>query len=67
MNQNTVVTIAVIGGLAVVGYLVYKNNKKTSETVVQVSTPGNTAVDPTAQIISAGSDALKKVADIFGA
>jgi len=68
MNQNTVLSIVVIGGLAAVGYLIYKNTKaKETPPVVQVTSPGNAEpANPTAAIINAGSDALGRVAEIFG-
>lgn len=72
MNQNTLLTVAVIGGIAAVGYYVWKKNQtQAAPPVAQTPTAGNTTPasnsNNTAAIINAGSDALQKVADIFGA
>lgn len=68
MNQNTILTIAVLAGIGAIGYLVYKNTQaKAAAPVVQVTTPGNQPQSETAQIINAGSAALDRVTSLLGA
>lgn len=67
MNNKTLVTIAVVAGLGVVGYFAWKAYQN-RQNVAQQPTTGNATPAPngTAQIINASTNALNTVTDILG-
>jgi len=66
MNK-TVLTVAIVAGVAGIGYLVYRNMQKQQQQApspapAQVTTQGN----QTAEVINAGTNALQQLGDMFG-
>lgn len=67
MNNKTLVTVAVVAGLGVVGYLAWKAYQAKNN-VVQQPTTGNTppAENGTAAIIRESTNALNTVTNMLG-